>query len=135
MKNLLLAVCLLTPLQAFSAGPEALSGFSDSAFSTLKDFRFTRVNAPAVPAKPVQAAPAQPAMARYVHVSGDVRLNGTAHVPQGATYTWVNFSGWATVTDLSRKITMQPNYLNQSIGCTITGKWINCSAWPTWWVR
>ena len=118
MKKILAAVFLLVPVssKASSPAPEALRDSSGAAFHALADFH------PAMP------------KTRNVSVSGSVNMTGSGNVPPGATMVWVQLSGYANVSDATGRIASRSTWFNANVSCSVSGGWVNCNDYPTWWV-
>ncbi|MBI3553073.1 MAG: hypothetical protein HY077_11210 [Elusimicrobia bacterium] len=135
-KTIALACLLLSsPLFASSTGPESLRAASSNAFSSLAVFKPKAVSSPAVPAKAVEKTPVKAAASQFVHVSGSVNLNGSGNVMHGSSFVWVDFSGYANVTDSTGRITSNSTWFNRSVGCNVSGGWVHCNDWPQWSVQ
>src|SRR5208282_2001380 len=100
MLNKITLTCLLiaSPVAAAPTGPEATFAAGGSSFSSLFDFKPASSHAASVPAKPAQPA-VKAAATQSVHVSGNLNMNGSGNVTRGSAFGWVNFSGYATLTD------------------------------------
>jgi hypothetical protein len=133
MKKTLLFACLFVPAAAH-AGPESARAAGKNSFLSLGDLKLERAVAPSVRAKPA-GKPVRAASLQTVSVSGSVNLTGNGNKTPGSSFVWVDFSGYATVSDGTGRVTSNSTWFHANIGCNANGDWINCDGWPSWSVE
>jgi hypothetical protein len=133
--NKALCLALLLPCAAqASSGPETFRAGAANAFAAIGSFRLDAAPASAVPSKPA-GGPVKAAASQYVQVSGNLTMNGNGNYTRGTSMVFVNFSGYAAVTDGTGRITSDSTWFNRNVSCTVSGGWVNCSDWPQWSVQ
>src|SRR5205809_196964 len=118
MNKIIALACLLlsSPVRA-TFGPETLRGGAGLDFSSLGDFKAKTPPAPPVAAKPAGVAPIKAKGIRTVNVSGNLNMNGNGNVMPGSPFVRVDFSGYATITDATGRVTSNYTWFNRSVNC------------------
>ncbi len=137
-KSIILACLLVSSPLLAASNPESARSAAGIDFSSLGSFapiRTVRADSlPAVPSKPAGKIAVKTASVQTVSVSGNLNMNGNGNVMRGSAFVMVNFSGYATLTDGTGRITSNSTWFNRSVNCNVSGGWVRCNDWPTWYV-